>query len=111
TGATPGRSSRRPGARARAPGTRLRRIDTQARARESAAERNVDVAVAVPLDFERGPAVRDGLLADVVPGAVIDLAIRPLVHAHNHDQPAPRLQLSARHALALEHQLHALTGV
>ena len=39
----------------------------------------------------RSLAILDGFLADVVAGAVIDFAIRPLADAENHDQAAARL--------------------
>ena len=41
--------------------------------------------------------------------AVVDLAIGPLVDAENHHQPAACLELPARHPLAAERQLLALS--
>src|SRR5258708_24777473 len=67
-----------------------------------------DIAVIVPADFDGNFAVVDGLLAHVVSRAVVDLAIRPLVDAENHHQPAALLKQPARHPLAPERELLAL---
>src|ERR1700693_2608897 len=69
------------------------------------ADRYLDIAVAVPPHLQGNVSVGDGLLADIVPRSVIDLAIRPLVDPQNQNQAAARLQPPARHPLALECQL------
>src|SRR5580692_276212 len=72
------------------------------------ADRYLDIAVAEPPHLEWNVSVGDGLLADIVPRSVIDLAIRPLVDPQNQNQAAARLQLPAGHPLALECQLLTL---
>src|ERR1700722_8904169 len=74
-----------------------------------AAHRNLDIAVVIPAYFERNPAVGDGLLAHIVPGTIVDLAVLPLVDSDDEHQPASLLQQPAREPFTPERQLLAFT--
>ena len=74
----------------------------------SAADGNLDIAVAEPPYFERRLGVGDGFVADVLAGAVVNLPAGLFNHAEHSDHPAPRLQLTADQAHALEIQALAL---
>src|SRR5512146_3289259 len=75
-----------------------------------AVSRNIHIAVSIPLDPHRHLAVGDRLGAHIAARAVVDLLIRALVDAQDHDQPAPGLHLAAGQTLAVEEQLLALAG-
>src|SRR5580658_8992997 len=57
------------------------------------ARRHVDVAAAEPFYFQRHFAVGNGIVTDIVAGAIVDLPIGPLVDADDQHQAAARLQL------------------
>ncbi len=56
-------------------------------------DRKIEVAVVVPMNFQRSLGVLDSLRADVLPCAVIDLTAWLFDHSQYRDNPASLLEL------------------
>src|SRR5580704_5323669 len=76
--------------------------ETDSQLRALSSNRKIEVAVAIPMNFQRSIGVLDSLRAHVLACAVIDLAARLFDHSQNRDDSASLLQLPTHQTNALE---------
>jgi hypothetical protein len=62
----------------------------------SAADGNIDEAVAQPPDLQRLSGIRNGLVADILASTLVELFAGLLDDAEHHDQPTTRFEPAAR---------------